>query len=660
MKNYFLVLMCLVPFISVAQFVPQKFGKLTQEELDLKVYAKDSSASAVVLFDKGDFYYDFSTVYGDFRVNFSRHMRMKILKKDGVDYATVSISMYGNSDSKEVLDGFKAFTYNVVDGKVEKIKVDKNLVYKEQVNSRLRIHKFTFPNVKEGSIVEFEFKVSSGYDLNVNDWYFQRSIPVAWSGYDVSIPEYYSFNRQTKGYVNFVESKSTQESKSINFGGGNTILYTNYNDHFVMQDIPAFKKESYMDCEDNYLAMVTYELRSIQVPGAVYRNYNTSWEKISEDLLDYSSFGGEIKSRGFFRDDLAALTKNDTSKISITSKIFNHVKSKVKWNDVESYLCNDGIKKAYKEGVGNSAEINLLLVAMLKEANIDAYPVILSTRDHGLIDFGYPSSSKVNYVIAVAEIGDSKIMLDATRKYNQMGVLPFECLNGRGRVVEKNKYSWISLYPSKQAKCNVYTALEIENDGNAKGQMSIMYNHNYANIKRSTFFNLKDDEYTKNIQQKIGDCTIDSLNIKNLKEGFEDPLSFKFSYNIPNKASVAGNNIFINPFVWDRLTENMFKLKKRTYPINFGYPWQERHTIQVKAPAGYVPDELPKDLAIGTSDKGIVLIVSYTMSSEGAVLVSCVININKTLFLPEEYEEVKELFNKIVEKQAEMISFKKA
>lgn len=659
-KRLLLALMLVLPALSQAQFVPQKFGKITPEEIDLKVYAKDSSAAAVVLFDKGNFYYDFNQVTSDFRVHFTEHKRIKILKKEGEEYATIKIPMYGRSESKETINSFKAFTYNVSDGKMEKIKVDKSLIYKERVNDYLSINKFTFPSAKEGSIIEYEIEITSGYEYNVNDWHFQTSIPVAWSGYDVAIPEYYIFNRQTKGYNSFAESSRSQESRSINLGGSNSILYTDNKDHFVMKDIPAFKKEPFMDCEDNYLSMVTYELSGIQVPGSLYRNFNTSWEKVSEDILKDSDFGGQIRTRGFFKDDLAAAIKNDSTQLSKVSTIFKLVKSKVKWNDVNTYWCKDGIKKAYKDGIGNSAEINLLLVAMLKEAGLTAYPVILSTRDHGLIDFGHPSSSKANYVVAAVEVNNKPIFLDATRKYNQIGVLPFSCLNSKGRIIEPNKFEWIDLNSgNNSSKKNYYTEISIAEDGTVSGKMRLSFLQNEANDKRASLFTKKEEDYKKDIQATIGDCTIDSLQIDNLKENLEAPLYMRFQYSIPNRASIAGNNIFINPFIWGKVTENVFKLEKRTYPINYGYPFQTRHTIRVEVPKGYIVDELPKNIAVGNSDKSAVVLVNYTLN-ENAITIDYIFNVSKPLFLPTEYDEIKELYNKIVEKHAEMISLKKA
>jgi hypothetical protein len=68
-------------------------------------------------------------------------------------------------------------------------------------------------------------------------------------------------------------------------------------------------------------------------------------------------------------------------------------------------LCNEGVKKAYKDKTGNVAEINLMLTAMLRYAGLNANPVLVSTRSNGIAIF--PNRTAFNYVIAAVENGSS-------------------------------------------------------------------------------------------------------------------------------------------------------------------------------------------------------------------------------------------------------------
>lgn len=651
-------LLFLIPSASHSQFKPQKFGKLTPEELNLKVYSKDSSAKALILFDKGKSSYSF--IGGNFKVVFTQHKRIKILKKEGENLANVSIVTYGNnSENGQSISSFKAFTYNIENGANTKSKVEKSQIFKEKVNENVSAMKFAFPNVKEGSIIEYEITIESSYNLNINDWEFQSEVPCCWSEYTVSIPEYFIFNKHTKGYLPFKEINTTYESKSVQIGNSQPLMYSEKVDHFVMENVPAFEQEPFIDSENNYISQVNYEISTFQVPGYQYKNYNSTWEDISQKLLDDTDFGGQLKSTGFYKEDLTAAIKNDTSYNQMLNSIFTLVKSKVKWNSTVTKWAKDGVKKAYRDGIGNSAEINLLLVNMLREANITAYPVVLSTRGNGLLRFGNPSISKMNYVVAMAEIGDKRILLDATSPASVPGILPFDCLNDNGIIVDKNNHEWIELIPSTLSKENNTALFKISEDGTINGQFSSSKTDQNAYEGRGTYRTMKEEDLKKMIASKIGDGAIENLKIDNLNDNIDKPFVFKFDFSIPSKATITDKNIFINPFVWDRYTSNPFKLEKRTYPINFGYPKQEKYLASIQIPEGYTVEELPQNIAIGNQEKTFTIVCNYTTSGNQITL-SMLINIKKHLFVSSDYEELKELFNILVKKQSEQIVLKKS
>ena len=63
-----------------AQKTPIKFGKIDMSDLQMEVYNLDTSAAAVVLCDYGHF---------DSKIfKFQRIIRIKILKKEGLDFHT--------------------------------------------------------------------------------------------------------------------------------------------------------------------------------------------------------------------------------------------------------------------------------------------------------------------------------------------------------------------------------------------------------------------------------------------------------------------------------------------------------------------------------------------------------------------------------------------
>ena len=97
-------------------------------------------------------------------------------------------------DNEEKLENLKAHTYNLENGKVVETKVDvKNSVYRSGLDKNHVVQKFAFPAIKEGSIIEYEYTISSDFIFNLQPWKFQGDHPVLWSEYQVSIPEFFYY-----------------------------------------------------------------------------------------------------------------------------------------------------------------------------------------------------------------------------------------------------------------------------------------------------------------------------------------------------------------------------------------------------------------------------------------------------------------------------------
>src|SRR5690606_20421149 len=116
-------------------------------------------------------------------------------------------------------------------------------------------------------------------------------------------------------------------------------------------------------------------------------------------------------------------------------QIFSHIREHMTWNGNSDILCETGVKQAYDSKLGNVADINLMLVSMLREGGFMANPVILSTRSNGYAN--HPSLDLFNYVIAAVETDKGTILLDATSKNAMPGILPTRAINIVGRLIKK-------------------------------------------------------------------------------------------------------------------------------------------------------------------------------------------------------------------------------
>src|SRR4029078_9792089 len=200
---------------------PVKFGKISAEDFKTSVYSIDSNAAAVVIADIGTSSIT-GNVKGWFSIEFRHFKRIHILKKSSYELADVEIPLYTNGRSEEELQGLKAYTYNLENGKVVETKLEKSGVFQDKLSKNQLVKKFTFPAIKEGSIIEYEYTIHSDFIFNLQPWVFQGSYPRLWSEYNVTIPEflYYVFLSQGNQYDFSRKTQDKQERFRVVDGSG--------------------------------------------------------------------------------------------------------------------------------------------------------------------------------------------------------------------------------------------------------------------------------------------------------------------------------------------------------------------------------------------------------------------------------------------------------
>lgn len=490
-----------------------KLGKVSVAELEQKVHPKDSSAAAAILYKKGTSTIEYNQNEG-FVLITKVDTRIKIYKMVGYDWANQSVTYYiGNNDSREKVDFSEVSTFNLVNGKIEKTKLKSDGIFNEEVNKYRARKKITMPNVKEGSVLEYSYTVKSPNVEMVREWAFQTSIPVNYSEYVTYIPEYYIFNVRQKGYV-FPKVTSEKRTKSIIFtnkerSGGFLAVKTSYSTDnvdylenqttYVAENLPAMKEESYVNNIDNYTSSLEQELSMVKFPNNSIKTFSTDWNSVVKTIYDYDGFGSELNKTGYFEEDLKTLLTGLNTADEKMMAILNHVKSRITWDEYNSYSCDKGVKKAYQEKTGNAAEINLMLTAMLRFAGLTANPVLVSTRSNGIPLF--PNRTAFNYVIAAIETPEGNILLDATDKFSIPNILPLRTLNWNGRLIRKDGTSeTVDLMPKKLSNDNVFISYSIDPQGKINGKVRRHCTDFNAMITRENFSSLKEDAYLEKLE----------------------------------------------------------------------------------------------------------------------------------------------------------------
>lgn len=657
-----------------AQKPPIKLGDISMEEITMKNYDNDTSADAVVLCDFGISKIEYDNTNSDFQITTDRICRIKIFNDNAFKWASESVHLFNDMNTKEVIYGIKGFTYNLENGKIEKDKLDKSSIFEEKTSDEWTEHKFTLPNVKAGSVIEYTYIVKSNSMALLDAWEFQKSIPVAWSEYYIEIPEYFHYLQISTGFEPLAINETSSLTKSITwleksreFGSRNNIQtsyssnkvdYTANRYHWAVKDAPALKDESYVGNLNDYTTKIEFQLANYQYPGGQFHEILGTWDQVNDQFLNHiEDFKNNISKRNFYKDDLDKILGGSATDEEKVTGIYYFVADRIQWNEKNGFIPEQNIRKTYDDRTGNAADINALLISMLKAADIDAEPVILSTRSHGQVHPIYPILGKYNYLIASVYLDGKILLLDATDKNLPPGTLPVRCLNKRGRVLSMNHSDWISLDPETGANTISICTFNIE-DNKLCGEIQSRKSGYAAYLANKKYTVDGEDKYIEALKDIYKNWDIDAYTIENddiTANGFKENFTVKVSESL----TAGGAHLYLEPILIDKWDENPLKNENRKLPVDFQYPIQKRYIFNLTIPEGYVVEELPQSVQFSLPDKSANF--TYMIKSANNTLqLTNLFEINRNFYTQEEYKNLREFWAMVVAKCNEQIVLKKA
>lgn len=623
------------------------FGNIKTDDLRNLPYKPDPGADAIVLSDDGIASLNYNGE--SFYVELVRDVKIRIVNSNGYDYANVELPF---SSDDNILK-YKASTFNLKDDEKIETAIPKKSFIIDNSSFR-KVLKFNFPDVHEGSVIEYSYTVQlRDYAVNrLYPWKFQRDIPVVKSSYAVLYPDYFVYKSLISGASKsvFTESSSTDQS----FFG--KVMKVNIFSWSVI-DMPAYKDEPYTKSRKDNLTGVSFELASVNLPGSSFEEITPTYESLAKKLLEREDFGKALTKSAPFKSTVEELTSRITNDLDKLRKIHQFVSDKIYWNGVDDFTASEPLSTVFRKGIGNSADINLILIAMLRLAGIKADPVILSTRSNGSLNKFSAMLQQFNYVIARVRIADDYYLVDATDPMRPFNVLPFECLNGSGRQIDKYENIFVDLRNNEKDASRINVNLKIDDDLQISGNIEDRYSEISAFNYRKLIKQEGEEGYLDILKENASEIEIVDFSLKNYDQRDSD-LVEKMNIKIENGLQIAGDRILFNPSLSFLAEDNPFEDETRSFTIDFGAPRIKQLTMSINIPSGYSVAEMPDNLVIslGKSDG------KYQFSCEkinNVIHIKNFIQIDNTEFQPSQYLAVQDFYSKILKKQAELIVFRK-
>ncbi len=652
--------------VTAQQTVNMKFGKPTEEELQMTTYAPDSSAEAVVLCRLTTVEYIIQE--NGYLVDYREKFRIKVLKPSGTRYAKVVIpyqvnmshgsklgglrfSMFANdfkaapsSDfgfdsgsmtseamgdySDESVEDLEATAFNLQGSKVVKSKLEKSDIVKKQIDEQNCQLEFTVPDVKEGTVIEYEYKIHSELFWLLHDWYPQCEIPVAYAKLDMNIPTYLLFNIEEHGIqrLTCTCTNGVVRYKLISDPMANPVSAVS--NHYICtgSNLKAMPKDDYVFCVQDFRAGVTAELKQFRLRGTMQMDYAKTWEQIDEMILNDEDLGKRLADHSPLKDLLQEKKIEEIAdKDARAVAVYQLVMSKVKWDG--TYKMRPQLpSETLNKGIGSNADINLMLIQSLNDVGLHAAPVVLRMRDQGQLPFNFPSLHKLStFVVGIVNDAGKNVFLDASSKDAYLNVLPENMLVERARLVLPNKKSqWVNLQQATKSQKSTIINAVLSPDGVLKGTQTTTY---------------------------IGYAAMTYRQAKHL-EGFSPSVTDSIEFT--RQGVVDGERISICPFNTPPMAENPFTAEQRLMPIEFPCAQSEQVVVNITLPDGYVLEQKPKALALTNTNKSISGRL-FTNSENNVVQVRYQFSVSKLIHAQPNYNSIRELYGLLAEHSKDML-----
>lgn len=632
--------------VTIAQVSAERseFGKLDPAEFALTQCDFDPNAGALVLFDLGEvdiWQYLNAMNSPQVDIEFKRHVRIKIFNDNGLSAADVKIP-YIYYRGIEKIQNIKAQTYNLEsNGKISISKMDRKAIYDHEVNKAVSEKAFTLPEVRAGSILEYEFTISGGIYAGIRNWEFQRTFPVRISQYSL---------RTQFPLIVHSEARARFPFEETNQGKGNDLKHV-----FTMRDIPALREEPFISSHADLAQLVQSSVVGFRYGNSEYSG-GFSWNSMVSLLQFSPEFGRQFSKVIAGVEDLNQVLDSMSDNYGKMVTIYYYVRHKMHWDGLNGLLSRTRIDSAWFERKGSSVDINLILFNLFKHANLPAALLLVKSRDHGKIDMDRPNFSEFDHVMVLVSLDDRNFILDASDAYGSPKLIPWPAMQTKGILVGTVGWQWIDIWDGNQFLKNiVQISASVSPEGELSGEATVN-SYDFSRQTRSKEF----QENRADFQKHYFDASDPSMRVDSMTciNAENDTLPLIQKVEFSKKLNSSGNYSYFSTNLFTGLEKNPFVADARFADVFFRANQYYALYGSFLIPDGFSFDALPKNILLHMADGSITF--SRLIQVEGDNLsIQCILEFKKPMYQASEYPEFHEFYKKLEGCLNEQIVLKK-
>jgi hypothetical protein len=663
-RGIILISALLLPLVLISQdkAPKMKYGNISEQEMKMTSYPGDPGAPALVLFDKGSVRHSYFEGTG-FILEYEHHKRVKIFKKDAYDFADIAV-FYSKGQK---LTEFKACCYNQEGDKIVETKLSSDNIFEEKLTSRYFVKKGAIPGVREGSVIEIKYTLQDdGVGLPVSEWVFQNSrAPTVWSEFEASVPTFIEYKKFAQGWTPYALAKEEEKNERIL----RDVNYAVKILHYIQKDVPALNPEPYVASNRDYLSKITFDVNGVykislvsngasnRLDLGIYEARNDSWSQLGKDLLE-EDYKDVLSSTKFTGSETARCIEGKKTSLEKAASVYEYIGKNYEATDYDYFWKSQTLDHLTKNKKGTPTDLNILMINMLRRADLNAFPVLTSTLGNGKPVSFRVSLRQFDRVLTGVILDDGTItLIDASAWPNPIGLLPKSDCNGAGLMLkDQENIEWIPLQSKIADRSALLSEISLTPEGLVRGKISFSETGHAAVAGREMIRKKDVQTFVKeHYKEMVAGGQLTEVSTEANPDWNTPGLKGSFLLESASYATVSGNKIYLNPMLNMGLTETPFKNPDRKFGVDFGPPVVSNYVFSFTIPSGYQVEEAPKSMKLVFDEQALSFDYIVDRSNPDLIKITVKRSIKTPFVSVEKFPDLQQFYSTMVAKMAEQI-----
>ncbi len=652
MKTLFPLWICLFLLLSTAfsQAPKVKQGKVSKSDFEIPTFVLEdpSGPLATVLYEEVDLNF-----LSPQMAQYKYFLRILILEEGGNKYGDFEFETRSGFGAKEEITGISGAVYNLVDREIEKSKLGRGGIQTIEVHDRLQRISVKMPDVRKGSIIELSYVLSTELIFTLPPWQFQREIPVCYSKAKFIIPEriYKPFmvGEHPLHTQEFSSQPSSYSTTSMGQQGRSTmstkiVSQVEYGTNGVYEwsvvNVPGISDEPFARNYQDFLTRMELGVEVYQYSTQEEGDFTTQDEWLNFFISESPEVGEWLAFGVPNHTNFVLLSRNFETDKEKAEAIFKEVQDHIYWNGDYSTPISRLPLVVWQGQNGSTQEINLMLVGALKAIEMEAYPVMLSSRSHGRVFPKYPQSDGLDYIVAGLRLDGEWIFLDASQKHLRFGELPLDAHN-QYAFLSGPEYGWKEMIPPSRAS-KTSTQLSVEEGGTVTAAVSMVETDLAAQERRRL---LTEDTPVIRPMDSVVSMVSAAWTLDESEWEMRENGDVGYQATFELESVVSNGPLVINPYIMGVPLDFPFAPEGRTLPVDFGSLMSRTWQATMLLPEGYTFVSVPVDGLITMESQKAAM--RYKVNQMGNMIsLSAQLKIGAEVFLPSEYADLIEFLSR--------------